>query len=127
MDLEHRIDEANRRVFMTVGDGATGAATSRYIAALAAERPELASWDWIQDVRLSMGEVDNADIEAVARAFGSTGPCWTVFVSHDPNLRLWCKVMDAMFDGRRHLAAATPEAALRAVETARAGAELVGA
>ena len=127
MDLNHRIDEANRRVFMTIGDGATGAATSRYIAALAAERPELAGWDWIQDIRLSAGEVDNADIEAVARAFGSTGPCWTVFVSHDPNLRLWCKVMDGMFEGRQHLAAPTPEAAIRALEAARASVGLVPA
>ena len=125
MNLGHRIDESNRRVFMTIGSEATGASASRYIAGLAAERPELAGWDWVQDVRESSGEVDNADIEAVARAFGSTGPCWTVFVSHDPNLRLWCKVMDGMFDGRLHLAAPTVEAAVRALEEARAAMELV--
>ena len=120
MELSHRIDAPARRVFMTIGEDATGAGASRYIAALAAARPELAGWDWVQDVRESSGEVDNADIEAVSRAFGSTGPCWTVFVSHDPNLRLWCKVMDAMFDGRRHLAAPTMEAAVKALEEARA-------
>ena len=125
MDLSHRIDEAARRVFMTLGESATGAATARYIAGLAAARPELAGWDWIQDVRETRGAVDNADIEAVSAAFGSTGPCWTVFVSHDPNLALWCKVMDGMFDGRLHLAAPTVEAAVRALEEARAAMELV--
>ena len=125
MDLSHRTDEANRRVFMTIRGGATGAATARYIAELAAGRPELAGWDWIQDLRENDGEVDNADIEAVSRAFGATGPCWTVFVSHDPNLRLWCKVMDGMFAGRLHLSAPTPEAAVKALEEVRAGADLV--
>lgn len=127
MDLSHRIDEAARRVFMTLGESATGAATARYIAGLAAARPELAGWDWIQDVRETRGAVDNADIEAVSAAFGSTGPCWTVFVSHDPNLALWCKVMDGIFDGRRHLTAATVDGALRALEDARAGAALAPA
>ncbi len=127
MHLTHRIDEADRRVFMTIGETATGAATSRYIAQLAAGRPELAHWDWIQDVRNSGGEVDNADIEMVSRAFGRTGRCWTVFVSHDPNLVLWCKVMDGMFDGRLHLAAPTPEAAIRALEAARASVGLAPA
>jgi len=124
MDLSHRIDEAARRVFMTLGESATGAATARYIAGLAAARPELAGWDWIQDVRETRGAVDNADIEAVSAAFGSTGPCWTVFVSHDPNLALWCKVMDGMFDGRRHLSVATPEAAVKLLEDMRSDAGL---
>ena len=121
MDLSHRIDEAKLRAFMTIRGGATGAATVRYIAALAAGRSELAGWDWIQDVRESAGEVDNADIQALADIFGKTDPCWTVFVSHDPNLRLWCRVMDGLFDGRRHLAVATPEAAVDMLESVRAG------
>lgn len=125
MDLDHRTDETNRRVFMTIGSGVTGAAVARYIATITAQRPELAAWDWIQDVRDSSGEVDNADIEAVARTFGRTGPCWTVFVSHDLNLRLWCRVMDGMFEGRRHLTAATPDAAIRALEGVRSDAGLV--
>ncbi len=125
MDLDHRTDETSRRVFMTIGGGVTGAAVARYIATVAAARPELTGWDWIQDVRESSGEVDNADIETVARAFGKTGPCWTVFVSHDPNLRLWCRVMDAMFQGRRHLSAATPEAAVKLLEDMRSDAGLV--
>ena len=125
MDLEQRTDETNRRVFMTIGSGVTGAAVARSIETITAARPELATWDWIQDVRDSSGEVDNSDIEAVARTFCKTGPCWTVFVSHDPNLRLWCRVMDGMFAGRRHLTAATPEAAIRALEGVRSDAALV--
>lgn len=123
--MDHRTDETTRRVFMTIGSGVTGASVARYIAAITAARPEFATWDWIQDVRDSSGEVDNADIEAVARTFGRTGPCWTVFVSHDLNLRLWCRVMDGMFEGRRHLTAATPEAAIRALEGFRSDAGLV--
>lgn len=107
---------------MTIGEAATGAAVSRRIADLAAARPELAGWDWIQDVRANRGEVDNADIAAVAEVFAAAGPgpCWTIFVSHDPNLALWCKVMDAMFNGRLHRAAATPEAAVQLLDSLRA-------
>lgn len=121
MDIEHRFDEPGRRVFMRIGEAATGAAVSRRIAELAAGRPELAGWDWIQDVRESRGEVGNADIAAVAEAFAVAppGPCWTVFVSHDPNLSLWCKVMDAMFNGRLHRAVLTPEAAIRLLDSLR--------
>src|SRR5690606_15561944 len=121
MDIGHRLDESTKRVFMTVGEMATGAAVSAHIAQLAAERPELAGWDWIQDVRESRGEVDNDDIASVAEAFATAapGPCWTIFVSHDPNLRLWCKVMDAMFNGRLHRAVLTPEAAVRLLDSLR--------
>lgn len=122
MDIEHRFDEAARRVFMAVGEVATGVVVSRYIAALTADRPELASWDWINDVRESRGPVDNADIDIVAKAFAVAppGPCWTVFVSHDPNLALWCKVMDAMFQGRLHRTVPTPEAAVLLLDSLRA-------
>lgn len=123
MSIDHRFDEPARRVFMTMGEAATGAAAARQIAALAADRPELAGWDWIQDVRENRGEVHNADIAAVAEAFSVAlpGPCWTIFVSHDPNLALWCKVMDAMFNGRQHRTAATPEAAIALLDSLRGG------
>lgn len=122
MDIEHRFDEPAKRVFMRVGETPTGAVVSRYIAALVAERPELAGWDWIQDARESRGEVDNADIAAVAAAFAAAPPepCWTIFISHDANLALWCKVMDAMFNGRLHRAATTPEAAVALLDSLRA-------
>ncbi|MDP1777717.1 MAG: hypothetical protein Q8K90_03820 [Brevundimonas sp.] len=122
MDIEHRFDEPAKRVLMRVGETTTGAAVSRHIAGLAAGRPELAGWDWIQDVRESRGEVDNADIASVAEAFAAAppGPCWTVFISPDPNLALWCKVMDAMFIGRLHRAVLTPEAAVQLLDSLRA-------
>ena len=122
MDIEHRFDEPGRRVFMRIGESATGAAVANRIAGLAAARPELAGWDWVQDMRESRGDVDNADIAAVAEAFAVAppGPCWTIFVSHDPNLAIWCKVMDAMFNGRLHRAVLTPEAAVRLLDSLRA-------
>ena len=107
---------------MRIGETVTGAAVARRIAALAADRPELAGWDWIQDVRENGGEVENADVAAVAEAFAVAPPepCWTVFVSPDPNLGLWCKVMDAMFNGRLHRAVLTPEAAVQLLDSLRA-------
>lgn len=121
MDIEHRFDEPARRVHMRIGETATGSAVARRIAELAAGRPELAGWDWIQDVRESRGEVGNADIALVAEAFAAAppGPCWTIFVSHDPNLALWCKVMDGMFNGRLHRAASSPEAAAQLLASLR--------
>lgn len=122
MTIEHRFDEMSRRVFVRIDGSATGAAVSRHIAALAAARPELTGWDWVQDVRESSGEVDNADIAVVAEAFAVAppGPCWTIFVSHDQNLGLWCKVMDVMFRGRSHRAVLTPEAAIELLDALRA-------
>ena len=123
MAIEHHFDEPKKRVLMRIGEMDTGAAVSRHIAALTAARPELAEWDWIQDVRASRGVVDNADIADVAEAFAgaASGPCWTVFVSHDPNLALWCKVMDAMFNGRLHRTVLTPEAAAVLLDSLRPG------
>lgn len=122
MDIEQRFDEPARRVFMRVGGAATGTAVSRHIAALVAARPELTGWDWIQDLRESSGDVDNADIATVAEAFAAAppGPCWTIFVSHDRNFGLWCKVMDAMFQGRMHRAVLSPEAAVMLLDSLRA-------
>jgi hypothetical protein len=122
MDIEHCIDDPAGRVFLKVGERATGAGVARYIAGLTAERPEVAGWDWVQDVREGSGEVGNADVAVVAEAFAIAppGPCWTVFVSHDPNLSLWCKVMDPMFRGRQHRAVLSPEAAVRLLDALRA-------
>ncbi|MDY6924949.1 MAG: hypothetical protein SWI22_13450 [Pseudomonadota bacterium] len=122
MDIEHSFDEGKKRVLMRIGEAASGAAVSRYIAGLATERPELADWDWVQDIRESRGNVDNADIAAVAEALAtaSPGPCWTIYVTHDHNLALWCKVMDAMFRGRLHRVVATPQAAASLLDALRA-------
>lgn len=122
MEIEHRIDEPLRRVVMRVGEAPTGAEVTAYISALTAARPELAGWDWINDLRDSRGRVENADIAAVAEVFAAAppGPCWNVYVSHDRNLGLWCRVMDAMFAERRHLTVLTPEAAHSLLDTLRA-------
>lgn len=104
-----------------MGDDVTGAQASRHIVELATRRPELKGWDWVHDIRGSSGEVGNEDVAAVARAFADSppGPAWTVFVTDDRNFALWCKVMDAQFDGRLHLTAPTVEAALQQLDALR--------
>ena len=111
----HQIDEAGRRVVMALGPGITGRKSSRLIVELVTERPELADWDWIMDLRQSSGESDNSDVATVARAFASHatvgGRSYTVFVTEDPGFPLWARTMDPQFDGRIHLTAPTLEAA----------------
>lgn len=111
MTIEHQIDRAARRVTVTLGKGATGARATRFIIDLVARQPELMGWDWVHDVRLSASDAGHADASAVAEAFADAPPgqTYTVFVTEDRNLILWCKVMDHQFRDRLHLVALTPE------------------
>src|SRR3989344_2747544 len=47
MDLDHRTDETNRRGFMTIGSGVTGAAVARHIATITAARPAHPPPGWL--------------------------------------------------------------------------------
>ncbi len=124
MTIEHRIDEAARRVTVVLGPRDTAAASTRLILRLVTERPALKSWDWVHDVREAGGHADLADTDAVAAAFAgeAAAPCWTVFVSLDRHLALWCQVMDHQIPGRRHLTAPTLEQAYAALDARRAAA-----
>jgi hypothetical protein len=107
-------------VIVAVGPDVRGEQASRHIVGLVADRPELAGWDWIHDVRESSGEVGNPDVVQVAEAFaGADGPTWTIFVTYDRNFGLWCKVMDAQFGDRVHLTAPTLEAAIQELDARR--------
>lgn len=113
MTIEHRIDEPARRITVVLDAAASGPATARFIVDLVARRPELAGWDWVHDVRQAEGGADLGDVEAVAAAFADPppGPTYTVFVTNDRNLGLWCQVMDHQIRDRRHLTALTVEQA----------------
>lgn len=120
MAVTHQIDETARRVVMITDGVTTGSGVTDLIERLIRARPELADWDWINDVRASTGRVDNADIERTARAFADQGEtAWTVFVSEDANLAIWTKVMDAMFARRLHLVAHDLDAAHRLLDRKR--------
>ena len=129
MTIEHRVDEGARRVTLVLGPRDTAAASTRLILDLVAERPELKSWDWVHDVREAGGHADLADTDAVAAAFaGDAGtPCWTIFVSHDRHLALWCQVMDHQIPGRRHFTAPTLEKAYADLDARRAAIGSAGA
>lgn len=120
----HQIDEGCRRVVLAPGPGITGRKSSRLIVELVTERPELADWDWIMDLRQSSGESDNSDVATVARAFARHatvgGRSYTVFVTEDPGFPLWARTMDPQFDGRIHLTAPTLEAAQSLLDRRRA-------
>lgn len=121
MPISLEVDDENERVFMTITGGATGAQVARRIAEHVECHPQARRWDWVQDVRLSTGEVTVADINAVARTFapGDVEDCWTVFVSMDRNLGLWLPSMDLMFKRRKHLSAITIEQAVADLDVLR--------
>ena len=105
MAIRHELDEGRRRLHLT-GDGGS----------------ELIDWDWIIDLSQATGEVRNEDVDEAARLFaGQDEPAWTVFVSADPNLPLWARVMDHQFSKRLHLTAPDADAAGRLLDRKRAG------
>lgn len=113
MKIDHRIDDRAKRVVVILGRGETGANATQFIRDLVEQRPELTGWDWIHDVRESAADAGHADASLVAEAFAGSPPgqTYTVFVTNDRNLILWCRVMDHQFRDRLHLTALTLEAA----------------
>ena len=113
MSIETRIDETARRITQVLSPAASGAEASRVIVEMVAQRPELAGWDWVHDVREAEGRATLEDVQVTAAAFADAPPgeTFTVFVSNDRNLILWCRVMDHQIPGRRHLTALTLEEA----------------
>ena len=113
MSIETRIDETTRRITQVLGAAESGATASRLIVDMVARRPEFSGWDWVHDVRKAEGRASLHDVEVAAAAFANAPPgeTFTVFVTTDRNLTLWCRVMDHQIPGRRHLTALTLEQA----------------
>lgn len=89
--------------------------------ALIAARPELCGWDWI-----ALGEPlpDDATTEHLAQLQAAWGAppkveAVTVFVTHDPLLHLWAKVMDFQFVRRKHMVVRERDAAYQLIERRR--------
>ena len=122
MSIETRIDERARRITQVLSAAANGAQATRVIVQMVAERPELAGWDWVHDVRLAEGRATLEDVQETAAAFAIAPPgeTFTVFVSADRNLALWCQVMDHQIPGRRHLTAPSVEQAHADLDRRRA-------
>lgn len=115
MPVSFVIDEARSCVFVTPSPTARGSAVTDVIVRLVQERPELANWNWVHDLRDTSGEADQSDVNRVAEAFlvarngVDAKPCVTVFITLDRAFPLWAKVMDGLFPGRQHLTATTPQ------------------
>ena len=122
MSIHLTYHDAERRVLLTPGEGVRGPALTDHVIRAVTERPEIADWDWINDLRIPVEDSSSDDIVRIGAAFDavSTVPAWTVFVTRDPNLGLWARVMDHQFKHRRHLIADSPEAAAVLLERKRA-------
>ena len=122
MAIRHQLDEARRRILLS-GDGADGGReVIAFVMGQLQVRPELLDWDWIIDLSQASGLVGNADVDAASNLFSGQGEAaWTVFVSSDPNLAVWARLMDHQFPLRRHLIAHDADAAHRLLDRKRAG------
>lgn len=100
---------------MKAVDGLSGAAISRATAELIAAQPQLASWDFVMDVRHSPTGSTVEDFKIVLAAYRQVarepGVKYGCYVSEDPNYRLWASTMSAMFEDRDCPVFYTPEAA----------------
>lgn len=121
MDFNIRFLDAERRVLLTPGAGMRGPRLTDLVIQALADRPEIADWDWVNDLREPIEDSSSDDIVPIAAAFDAVSavPTWTVFVTRDSNLRLWAQVMDHQFKHRRHLIAESPEAAAALLDRKR--------
>lgn len=121
MTITAELDEALHRVVMLYGDSDPASAATREIVRMVAERPELKGWDWVHDLRPTMGDGGIEDSNRVAEAFRGApgGVCYTIFVTRDRHFGLWTSAMDHQFNGRKHLTAITVEQALADLDQLR--------
>ncbi len=103
--MNYVIDRDDRIVTVNIGPSDSGEATTESLLALGDAEPELWTWDCIIHVPVV---AQDASVEQVARAARRYATqkgvrATTVFVSDDVYLRLWAKVMDVQFPGRKHL------------------------
>lgn len=122
MSVQCSLDPATRIALVLTKGTASGRDVARAILAEVAARPELASWDWIHDLRDASGDVSHDDVTGIAEAFGETPPArsaLTVFITFDPHFGLWARTMDPLFPNRTHVVATSLEGAVAAIRRNR--------
>jgi len=110
MSTEVKLDEARRRVLVTVLPGPETTTVADTALSLTRDRPALGAWDWVIDTRNPHTKATLEEVEAIAAAFNAVGgdKGHTIFVSHDPVTYQRCALMQRKFNGRRHLVARSP-------------------
>lgn len=101
--------EVQRRVTLSVTATAIGATpiTDRVEAAVA-DRPALAGWDWIVDLRTHVPPPP-WDIPRLVEFMDSPEfQSHTVIVTGDPAVEAWVRILNSQFRARRHWVASTP-------------------
>lgn len=109
------LDHERRRVNIAATPGFSGARVSQAIVEMFEHEPDLASYDFVMDMRASVTGATQADIDIVLRSYHQQprepGPKYGCFVTSDPHFHLWTAAMDDLFGDRRNLVFGTPEAA----------------
>lgn len=110
------LDAVRERVTLRVPAGTRWAAFEAATMALLEARPETADWHWLID---DAGPIEDIDVSATGRIAAAfrrhvrdpgRRPL-TVIITRDPYFAEFARVIDLHFDGRRHVAAPTVEAA----------------
>lgn len=105
--VEIRVDDAMRRVFVTIGGPATGPQVAGPVSDLFLSRPELTAYDMLYDIREYNGDVSADDIEPIVDAYAAARPdparpTRTAFVTFDQYFHHWAEAMNHQFLARTH-------------------------
>ena len=107
-------DPVRRRILATPAPGAGERHLVEAILDGLARHPEWADWDWIYDEAGRFEDLSVDGMRSAASAFNaarSDGQAWSVVITTDRFFDAWRQVLDLSFEGRRHFAAASLDAA----------------
>lgn len=109
MSTSVKVNEALRRVIVTVLPGPQTRTVADAVLDLTRGRPELGGWDWIIDVRNPHDLATPEELSQIAAAFNAarSKQSFTIFVSEDPATYDRCALMGTQFRDRCHLVATT--------------------
>lgn len=118
--MPHRIDDGGR-VFHLELTGGTARRLLDEVLAVVKARPDLWAWDWIVYTPVLPEDASIDQIAQLAQLYADAAKAevLTIFVSHDPSLHLWARVMDFQFRPRKHVVVATLQAAEARLERER--------
>ena len=101
------VDEAARRIDVTITGSAAGPEVSAKVTSLFLHRPELTGFDMLYDLRTYSGDVTAEDVKPIVIAYQTVrvpaaDDTRTAFVTSDPNFAFWAEAMTYQFPGREH-------------------------